>query len=220
MKQLLAAGLSAPSWSRCWRCRCWSRSCSAATTSRRGRRPRGAGRCGLRARPRGGYSGEREVAGFSGNQLDVAAAIVAQGKALGVPERGWVVAVATAMQESTLRTLNYGDTMPNGRMSSSRGPFQQLDAWGPLQDRLDPAKSAAMFYTGGRAGQPGLLDIPGWQQLPITVAAQRVQQSETPDAYAKWEQPANQVVGAAAGPHLHHHRQHRQPVPVRRAGRR
>jgi cell wall-associated NlpC family hydrolase len=146
-----------------------------------------------------GTSGEGEVAGFSGNQLDVAAAIVAQGKALGVPERGWVVAVATAMQESTLRTLNYGDTMPNGQMSSSRGPFQQLDAWGPLQDRLDPAKSAAMFYTGGNAGQPGLLDIPGWQQLPITVAAQRVQQSETPDAYAKWEQPANQVVGAVQG---------------------
>ncbi|MGS0688708.1 C40 family peptidase [Nakamurella sp. GG22] len=149
--------------------------------------------------PAAGSSEEREVAGFSGNQLDVAAAIVAQGKALGVPERGWVVAVATAMQESTLRTLNYGDTMPNGRMSSSRGPFQQLDAWGPLQDRLDPAKSAAMFYTGGKAGQPGLLDIPGWQQLPITVAAQRVQLSNTPDAFAKWEQPANQVVGAVQG---------------------
>ena len=167
--------------------------------------------------PAAGASGEREVAGFSGNQLDVAAAIVAQGKALGVPERGWVVAVATAMQESTLRTLNYGDTMPNGQMSSSRGPFQQLDSWGPLQDRLDPARSAAMFYTGGRAGQPGLLDIPGWQQLPITVAAQRVQQSETPDAYAKWEQPANQVVGAVAGPHLHHQCRRRR---IGRAGRR
>lgn len=140
-----------------------------------------------------------QVAGFSGDQLAVAAAIVAQGKALDVPERGWVVAVATAMQESTLRTLNYGDSMANGQMSSSRGPFQQLDAWGPLADRLDPAKSAAMFYTGGQAGQPGLLDIPGWEQLPVTVAAQRVQQSETPDAYAKWEQPANQVVGAVEG---------------------
>jgi cell wall-associated NlpC family hydrolase len=144
-------------------------------------------------------AGGQDVAGFSGDQLDVAAAIVAQGKALGVPERGWVVAVATAMQESTLRTLDYGDIMANGQMSSSRGPFQQLDGWGPLADRLDPARSAAMFYTGGEAGQPGLLDIPGWEQLPLTVAAQRVQQSETPDAYAKWEQPANQVVGAAEG---------------------
>lgn len=144
-------------------------------------------------------TGGQGVAGFSGDQLDVAAAIVAQGKALDVPERGWVVAVATAMQESTLRTLNYCDTMANGQMSSSRGPFQQLDDWGPLADRLDPAKSAAMFYTGGQAGQPGLLDIPGWEQLPVTVAAQRVQQSETPDAYAKWEQPANQVVGAVEG---------------------
>lgn len=146
-----------------------------------------------------GSTGGQDVAGFSGDQLDNAAVIVAQGKALGVPERGWVVAVATAMQESTLRTLNYGDTMANGQMSSSRGLFQQLDAWGPLADRLDPAKSAAMFYTGGQAGQPGLLDIAGWEQLPVTVAAQRVQQSETPDAYAKWEQPANQVVGAVEG---------------------
>jgi cell wall-associated NlpC family hydrolase len=146
-----------------------------------------------------GVAGAQDVAGFSGAQLDVAAAIVAQGKAQDVPERGWVVAVATAMQESTLRTLNYGDTMANGQMSSSRGPFQQLDGWGPLADRLDPAKSAAMFYTGGQAGQPGLLDIPGWEQLPLTVAAQRVQRSETPDAYAKWEQPANQVVGAVEG---------------------
>ena len=91
-----------------------------------------------------------------------------------------MVAVATAMQESTLRTLDYGDIMANGRMSSSRGLFQQLDAWGPLADRLDPGRSAAMFYTGGQAGQPGLLDITGWEQLPLTVAAQRVQQSQDP----------------------------------------
>jgi hypothetical protein len=54
-----------------------------------------------------------------------------------------------------------------------------LDAWGSLADRLDPAKSAAMFYTGGQAGQAGLLDIAGWEQLQPTVAAQRVQRSET-----------------------------------------
>ena len=144
-------------------------------------------------------AGGQEVAGFSGDQLNNAAAIVAQGKALSVPERGWVVAVATAMQESTLHTLDYGDIMANGQMSSSRGLFQQLESWGSLADRLDPAKSAAMFYTGGQGGQPGLLDIAGWEQLPLTVAAQRVQQSETPDAYAKWEQPANQVVGVVEG---------------------
>ena len=56
-----------------------------------------------------------------------------------------------------------------------------------------------MFYTGGQAGQPGLLDIDGWAELPLTVAAQNVQQSNTPDAYAKWEQPANQVVGHVQG---------------------
>ena len=137
-----------------------------------------------------------EIAEFSGDQLANAAAIVREGQRLGVPEQGLVVALATAMQESTLRAVDYGDIMPNGRMSSSRGLFQQLDAWGPLPDRLDPARSAAMFYTGGQAGQPGLLDIPGWEALPVTAAAQAVQRSETPTAYAQWEQPAREILAA------------------------
>ncbi len=133
--------------------------------------------------------------GWDAEQLANAAVIVETGRRLGVPRRGWVVAVATAMQESSLRNLDYGDIMPDGRMSTSRGLFQQIAAWGPLAQRTDPAAAAVMFFTGGDGGQPGLLDIVAWQRLPITVAAQAVQQSGRPDAYARWEQPARTVIG-------------------------
>lgn len=56
-----------------------------------------------------------------------------------------------------------------------------------------------MFYTGGGAGQPGLLDITDWEHLPITEAAQAVQVSAYPDAYAKWEQLAIHLVERLAG---------------------
>jgi cell wall-associated NlpC family hydrolase len=44
-----------------------------------------------------------------------------------------------------------------------------------------------------------LVTVPGWEALPLTVAAQRVQASAFPDAYARWEQPANAVVGSVQG---------------------
>ena len=131
------------------------------------------------------------VAGFTGDQLDNAAVIVAVGKSLRVPERGLVVAVATSMQEATLHNLGYGDTMSNGQMSSSRGLFQQLQTYGP--DRTVPARAAEMFYNGGPGGIPGLLQIAGWQSMSLAQAAEAVQRSAQPELYAKWEQPANQV---------------------------
>lgn len=136
------------------------------------------------------------IDGFDGDQLANAAAIVHAGQSLGVPEQGLVIAVATAMQESSLHNLDHGDLMPDGRPSTSLGLFQQLAAWGTAAQRLDPAQAATMFFTGGHHGQPGLLDIPHWQDLPLTLAAQAVQQSELPDAYARWETPAREVVGA------------------------
>lgn len=149
---------------------------------------------GTTCTPASGAAGD--VAGFDADQLANAAAIVAAGQTLGVPDRGLVIALATAMQESSLRNLDHGDVMPNGQPSTSLGLFQQLAAWGSPQERLDPTQAATMFFTGGHAGQPGLLDIPDWQHLPLTAAAQAVQQSELPDAYARWETPAQQVVAA------------------------
>lgn len=126
------------------------------------------------------------------SQIANAAVISAVAASLNIPARGAVIAVATAMQESRLRNLNHGDR-------DSVGLFQQRTAWGPLSERLDPVAAARMFFTGGRGGQPGLLDIDGWQSLPLTQAAQAVQRSGFPDAYAQWEPIANQLVATATG---------------------
>ncbi|MFI7586208.1 C40 family peptidase [Spongisporangium articulatum] len=122
-------------------------------------------------------------------QLANARTIISVGRELDVPARGQVVAVATALQESTLRNLDYGDR-------DSLGLFQQRAGWGSAASRTDPRSAAEMFYTGGMAGQPGLLDISGWTTMSITVAAQAVQRSAFPNAYARWESLAGGLVGS------------------------
>lgn len=135
------------------------------------------------------------AAGLSPEQLANAAWIVATGQALGVPQRGQVIAVAVAMQESTL-WMYANDTVPAslqvphqkvGRDYDSVGLFQQRPGWGSVAERMDPATSAKLFYRH-------LLALPGWEQLPVTVAAQTVQVSAYPNAYAKWENLATQLV--------------------------
>ncbi|MGW1974189.1 C40 family peptidase [Streptomyces sp. NPDC001889] len=108
-------------------------------------------------------------------QIPHAKTIVATGISLGVPERGQVVALATALQESRLRNLDYGDR-------DSLGLFQQRPSmgWGNPEQIRDPVYSSTKFYEG-------LLKVSGWQQMTITQAAQAVQKSGFPDAYAQWE---------------------------------
>ncbi|WP_406483915.1 C40 family peptidase [Streptomyces sp. NBC_01568] len=108
-------------------------------------------------------------------QIPHAKTIVATGIALKVPERGQVVALATAIQESRLRNLNSGDR-------DSLGLFQQRPSqgWGTPEQIRDPVYAATKFYKG-------LLAFKGWQQMTITQAAQAVQLSGFPDAYAQWE---------------------------------
>lgn len=125
-------------------------------------------------------------------QWDVARTVIEVGKALGVPVRGWVVALTAGMQESGLRPLRYGDR-------DSLGVFQQRAAWGTPAQRIAPETSARMFYTGGHGGQRGLLDIGGWEQMPVTVAAQAVQVSAYPGAYAKWEPLATSLIRTLTG---------------------
>jgi hypothetical protein len=125
--------------------------------------------------------------GLTDAQRVNASAIIAQGRATpGIDDRGIVIALATAYQESSLFVLDHGDTAG----PDSRGLFQQRDSWGSLADRMDPARSAGLFYRA-------LLAVPGWQSLPVTVAAQTVQRSRYPDAYARWEAPAVAILGAA-----------------------
>jgi LysM repeat protein len=115
--------------------------------------------------------------------------IIDVGRRLGVPEQGIVIALAAAMQESSMRNLPYGDR-------DSLGLFQQRPSagWGSPDQLQAPDYAASLFYGG--PGNPntgrtrGLLDIPGWQSMTVTQAAQAVQISAYPDAYAKWEASA------------------------------
>ncbi|MDM4763073.1 LysM peptidoglycan-binding domain-containing protein [Galbitalea sp. SE-J8] len=115
--------------------------------------------------------------------------IVRVGRSLGVSDRGLVIALAAAMQESALANIAYGHL-------DSVGLFQQRPSqhWGTTSQLLDPEYAARLFFGGptgpNSAVTPGLLDIPGWQSMTVTQAAQAVQVSAYPDAYAQWETSA------------------------------
>lgn len=137
-------------------------------------------------------------------QITVSQAIVAAGTAAGVGTRGMVVGIATALQESGLRALAFGDR-------DSLGPFQQRPSqgWGTPEQVRDPGFSARAFFGGplsphfdpgtGRASPGGLLEVTGWEAMPVTVAAQKVQRSAFPQAYAKHEERAVRIVAALTG---------------------
>jgi LysM repeat protein len=114
-----------------------------------------------------------------------AAVIVQAGRDIGVPDYGIVIALATAMQESRLRNLSWGDL-------DSVGLFQQRPSagWGSVDQLTDRYYASQLFYGGpsnpNRGYTRGLLDISGWQSMTLTQAAQAVQVSAYPDAYAKW----------------------------------
>jgi hypothetical protein len=119
----------------------------------------------------------------AGNAATIAA--VAQSRAL--PERAVIVALATARQESKLRNLTYGDR-------DSLGLFQQRPSqgWGSADQIADPVYSTGKFYSE-------LVKIQGWEALPVTEAAQKVQRSGYPDAYAQWEPMATVLAAALTG---------------------
>lgn len=133
------------------------------------------------------YESPGPVADLTNEQAGNARVIVAVGQQHGVPARGLLVALMTAAQESGLRNLDYGDR-------DSLGLFQQRPSqgWGTPEQIRDPAYAAAAFYggPGSPTRNPGLLDIPDWPSMTLTAAAQAVQRSAFPDAYARWETPA------------------------------
>jgi murein DD-endopeptidase MepM/ murein hydrolase activator NlpD len=116
--------------------------------------------------------------------------IVEVGIGMGVPPRAWVIAVATAMQESGLRNLPH---LGADNDHDSLGLFQQRPSqgWGTPEQIMDPEYAATAFYRR-------LLQVEGWERLPLTVAAQAVQRAAFPDAYAKHEPLAVAVVEAVA----------------------
>ncbi|QQC91222.1 heavy metal transporter [Streptomyces alfalfae] len=124
---------------------------------------------------------------FTAEQAENAATVAAVGTSRGMPERAVTIALATALQESGLRNIRFGDR-------DSLGLFQQrpTQGWGDERQIMDPAYSAARFYAH-------LAEVPGYSRLPLTVAAQRVQRSGYPQAYAKHEPDAVLLAAALTG---------------------
>jgi hypothetical protein len=141
------------------------------------------------------------VGGLTTVQMGNAATIVSVGKQMQLPKQAYIVAIATAMQESQLLNLaNSGSSeslgLPHdgvGGDHDSVGLFQQRPSagWGTVAECMTPATAARRFYQA-------LVQVAGWQSMPVTVAAQTVQGSAYPDAYAKWESLATLVVNALA----------------------
>ncbi|MFF8970508.1 heavy metal transporter [Streptomyces sp. NPDC014995] len=124
---------------------------------------------------------------FSPEQAVNAATIAAVGTNRGMPERAVTIALATALQESALRNLDHGDR-------DSLGLFQQRPSqgWGTAREVTDPTYAANIFYEH-------LAKVPDYTGLPLTVAAQRVQRSGYPEAYAKHEPDATLLAAALTG---------------------
>ncbi|MFG3283110.1 hypothetical protein [Streptomyces sp. NPDC048111] len=131
--------------------------------------------------------GEGSAFGMSPEQAGNAATITAVGITQGMPERAVTIALATALQESGLRNLDHGDR-------DSLGLFQQRPSmgWGTAAQIMDPVYAAGKFYQH-------LAEVPGYSRLPLTEAAQRVQRSAFPQAYAKHEPDATVLMAALTG---------------------
>ena len=125
------------------------------------------------------------------DQLTNAKAIMDAGQKMHLPARAWVIAIATSMQESQLK--NIGD-LGSANDHDSLGLFQQrpTSGWGTPQQLQDPHYAATAFYKG-------LVDVKGWNTMPLTDAAQAVQVSAYPDHYAKWEKVAGDLVNGFYG---------------------
>lgn len=118
-----------------------------------------------------------------------ASTIAAVASSRRLPERAVAIALATSMQESALRNINHGDR-------DSMGLFQQRPSqgWGTAAQIMDPVYASNEFFDG-------LVKIQGYSRLPLTVAAQRVQKSGYPQAYAKHEADAALLAAALTGRH-------------------
>ncbi|EST34956.1 hypothetical protein [Streptomyces roseochromogenus] len=121
------------------------------------------------------------------DQASHAATVAAVAHARGLPERAVTIALATAIQESKLRNLSYGDR-------DSLGLFQQRPSqgWGSPAQIRDPVYASGRFFDA-------LAAVPDYLDLPVTVAAQKVQRSGYPEAYAQHEGMAATLAAVLTG---------------------
>ena len=124
------------------------------------------------------------------DQAANAALITAVAVRRGLPARAASIALATSMQESKLRNIGHGDQAG----PDSRGLFQQRPSqgWGTAEQVMDPYHASNAFYDA-------LMKVSGYQSLEITDAAQRVQHSAFPQAYARHEGMARAFASALSG---------------------
>ena len=133
-----------------------------------------------------GVQGNQSHIDLNDEQTANVKAIIAATKKAGMDERAAVVSIATALQESKLENLGHlGDRNDH----DSQGLFQQRPSsgWGTVEQITDPEYSTTAFLKG-------LKQVDGWQDMPLTKAAQTVQVSAYPDHYAQWEQQAADLV--------------------------
>lgn len=141
-----------------------------------------------------------------------AAAVIREGRHRALPDQAIVIALAVASQESSF--LNYANDgegsdlrigqlgieqslqLPHEAVGTDHGSLgvfqQQWPWWGTMADLMDPMKAAGKFYDR-------LRQVSGWASMPVTVAAQRVQRSAYPAAYADEAPLARQLLDAASG---------------------
>jgi len=124
---------------------------------------------------------------ISGEQAENATLIAAIAVERGLPARAVSIALATAFQESKLINIDYGDR-------DSVGLFQQRPSqgWGTAEELLDPVYATNAFYDA-------LVQVDGYEDMEITEAAQHVQRSAYPGAYADHEEDARALASALTG---------------------
>lgn len=149
----------------------------------------------------GALAGGRAPGGaqYGQEQRDNAALIIAAGSDMGLSVRDQTIGVMTAMGESSLRNIDYGDwetsgvTNPDGSRTTSIGLFQQQDSWGTREQRLDPYTSASLFY------RALVVRVPDRETVAPTLVAHRTQVNKDADHYARYWPEAIALVESLTG---------------------
>ena len=137
-------------------------------------------------------TGEQKRFTPDAEQLENAKAIVETAKEMNLPPRAWTIAIATSLQESNLHNIGHLGAKND---HDSLGLFQQRPStggWGTAEQIQDPHHASTKFLQR-------LIALDGWDQMPLTKAAQKVQVSAYPEHYAKHEAQAGDIIAAIHG---------------------
>ena len=124
---------------------------------------------------------------LTSDQAGIAAIIAGVATHRALPVRAVTIAYATALQESKLQNLRYGDR-------DSVGVFQQRpsEGWGTRRQLLDPVYASSRFFDA-------LVAVPDYEHLHIYQAAQAVQHSADGRAYSQYAGQGAAMAGGFTG---------------------